>query len=148
MKAHGQYFATKADADARIAEINEENLKYGASDGRVTEIATILQMMELYGWEKTPAQAFMEKHQTFTEGKKFVTAKERGIKVGSKIVGVFNSWANEIPFAATVTGVYAAAVVFHYDEPFTAEGPWVGDFRGYTGGGAAPGQLRLASEIW
>lgn len=56
MKAHGQHFADKAAADARIAEINEEIFRYGVSDGRVTEILCIIDMLQKEGLEEAPEQ--------------------------------------------------------------------------------------------
>jgi hypothetical protein len=41
IKAHGAVYTSVADAEARIAELDEGNRQYGASDGRVTEINTI-----------------------------------------------------------------------------------------------------------
>jgi hypothetical protein len=55
--AHGATYATKAEAEARIAELNEENIRYGASDGRVTEILEITEAMQAAGWEEAPARA-------------------------------------------------------------------------------------------
>jgi hypothetical protein len=57
IEAHGATYASKAEAEARIAELNEENLRYGASDGRVTEILEITEAMQAAGWEETPRAA-------------------------------------------------------------------------------------------
>lgn len=56
IKAHGASYQTKVEAEARIAELNEENLRLGASDGRVTEIQSILEALQDLGLESTPAR--------------------------------------------------------------------------------------------
>lgn len=55
--AHGAAYATPAEANARISELNEENARIGASDGRVTEILLITEAMQKAGWEQTPREA-------------------------------------------------------------------------------------------
>lgn len=52
--AHGAVYGTPAEANARIAELNEENARIGASDGRVTEILLITEAMYAEGWEQAP----------------------------------------------------------------------------------------------
>lgn len=149
MKAHGQYFANKAEADARIAEINEEILRYGVSDGRVTEIQSIISMMILWEWEDSPVTAFLKTCDRFTKDGRFVRPADRGIAVGSRVIGVFDAWGSKIPWTGTVLAIHNnCTVTYKYDEPFVAEGPYVGDFRTYESGGSAPGDLRLADEIW
>ena len=56
IKAHGETYATKAEAEARIAELNELNLQLGASDGRVTEIQCILEALQEAGLEAAPVR--------------------------------------------------------------------------------------------
>lgn len=56
MKAHGVEYATKAEAEARIAEINTEIFQSGVSDGRVTEILCIIDMLQKEGLEEAPEQ--------------------------------------------------------------------------------------------
>jgi phage shock protein A len=46
IKAHGAVYMSVEDAEARIAELEEGNRQYGASDGRVTEINTIREALE------------------------------------------------------------------------------------------------------
>lgn len=58
--AHGATYSSPAEAQARIAELNELNQQLGASDGRVTEILLITEAMQAEGWEKSPAEARME----------------------------------------------------------------------------------------
>ena len=72
---------------------------------------------------------------------RFVTAKERGITEGSRVHGVFKLWGSEIPFTATVIKIHPAVVTVRYDEPFEAEGPYVGEWREYKGGGYFPEDL-------
>lgn len=48
INAHGATYQTVAEANARIAELNEENLRIGASDGRVTEIICIMDAIEAH----------------------------------------------------------------------------------------------------
>lgn len=55
--AHGTTYQTAAEANARIAELNELNAQVGASDGRVTEILLITEALQAAGLELTPAQA-------------------------------------------------------------------------------------------
>jgi hypothetical protein len=55
--AHGASYSTAAEANARIAELNEENARLGVSDGRVTEILLITEAMQAAGWEQTPREA-------------------------------------------------------------------------------------------
>ena len=55
--AHGVQYATAAEANARIAELNEENLVLGASDGRVTEILLITEALQEAGLEAAPRAA-------------------------------------------------------------------------------------------
>lgn len=45
ISAHGRTYSTIAAANARIAELSLENLINGLSDGRVTEINSILESM-------------------------------------------------------------------------------------------------------
>ena len=54
MKAHGVEYANKAEAEARIAEINTEIFQWGVSDGRVTEILCIIDMLQQEGLEEAP----------------------------------------------------------------------------------------------
>lgn len=54
MTAHGSTYGSPAEANARIAELNELNLQLGASDGRVTEILLITEAMQEKGWEEAP----------------------------------------------------------------------------------------------
>lgn len=54
MKAHGVEYASKAEAEARIAEINTEIFQSGVSDGRVTEILCIIDMLQSEGLEEAP----------------------------------------------------------------------------------------------
>lgn len=55
--AHGATYASVAEANARIAELNEVNMAIGISDGRVTEIQTIIGALQEAGVELTPRQA-------------------------------------------------------------------------------------------
>lgn len=54
MKAHGVEYASKAEAEARIADINTEIFQHGVSDGRVTEILCIIDMLQQEGLEEAP----------------------------------------------------------------------------------------------
>jgi hypothetical protein len=56
MKAHGVEYASKEEAEARIAEINTEIFASGVSDGRVTEILCIMEMLQAEGLEEAPEQ--------------------------------------------------------------------------------------------
>jgi hypothetical protein len=56
MKTHGVEYASKAEAEARIAEINTEIFQSGVSDGRVTEILCIIDMLQKEGLEEAPEQ--------------------------------------------------------------------------------------------
>lgn len=147
MRAHGKTFADKAAAEARIAEINEENYRLGISDGRVTEILTIMEMMILWEWEQTPIQAFREKHDTWSNGH-FIRATERGIEVGSRVVGVMTIWGNSIACTGTVTAIHPATVVVRLDNPVEAEGPYAGDWKTYRIHSSTPGRLLLEDEVW
>lgn len=55
--AHGATYQTVAEANARIAELNEENLRIGASDGRVTEIMCIMDALEAHEVAERKADA-------------------------------------------------------------------------------------------
>ena len=55
--AHGATYRTAAEANARIAELNEENARLGASDGRVTEILLITEALQDAGLEAGPRAA-------------------------------------------------------------------------------------------
>jgi hypothetical protein len=48
INAHGATYQNEAEANARIAELNELNLQIGASDGRVTEIMCIMDALEAH----------------------------------------------------------------------------------------------------
>jgi|ERR1043166_6654035 hypothetical protein len=61
MRVHGKLYQGPDEVNARIAELNEGNLKYGASDGRVTEIQDLIGQLQRFGYEKTPRQEFEER---------------------------------------------------------------------------------------
>jgi hypothetical protein len=144
IQAHGAKYATKAEAEARIAELNELNLQLGASDGRVTEIQAIIDVLVLVDWESTPAKDLIAEYRAECKSGHFTKASEMGLTVGSPVVGVFTAWGNEHMWTGTVTAIHPAVVSVRYDTPFTLEGPYCGDWREYTGGGYFPGQLRHA----
>ena len=73
-------------------------------------------------------------------------AQEKGIVPGSKVTGTFRSWGNEIPWTGTVVEVHVAVVTVIYDEPITAEGPYVGEWRTYPGCGKFPDQIELVPD--
>lgn len=56
MKAHGVEYVSKAEAEARISEINTEIFQSGVSDGRVTEVLCIIDMLQKEGLEEAPEQ--------------------------------------------------------------------------------------------
>jgi hypothetical protein len=60
IEAHGATYQTVAEANARIAELNELNLQLGASDGRVTEIQCIIEALQEGGFEQDPKRARLE----------------------------------------------------------------------------------------
>jgi hypothetical protein len=67
--AHGSRYSTASEANARIAELNEENARLGASDGRVTEILLVTEAMQEAGWEQTPQDAHREQVRANTRAR-------------------------------------------------------------------------------
>lgn len=63
MRVHGKFYQGPDEVNARIAELNEDNLKYGASDGRVTEIQDLIGQLQRFGYEMDPRYEYTLRQQ-------------------------------------------------------------------------------------